>query len=53
VLVKMEKKPSWPELYAIIYICTLACEEVREIVSSKPANIRYNTLLFLLSCSQF
>ncbi|XP_023715703.1 transient receptor potential cation channel trpm isoform X3 [Cryptotermes secundus] len=40
VLVKMENKPSWPELYTIIYICTLACEEVREILSSKPVALR-------------
>lgn len=41
VLVKMEPVPSWQELYVIAYICTLACEKIREIVSSEPATISH------------
>ena len=36
ILVKMESTPSWAELYAIAYICTMGCEKVREIVTSEP-----------------
>lgn len=53
VLVKMDMKPSWQELYTIAFICTLACEKVREIVSSEPVAIRYDSHLFLLLYSQF
>jgi len=41
VLVKTDVKPSWQELYTIAYICTLACEKVREIVSSEPVAISH------------
>jgi transient receptor potential cation channel subfamily M protein 3 len=41
VLVKMETKPTWEGLYTTIYIFTLACEKVREIVSSEPVAIRH------------
>lgn len=44
VLVKTDVKPTWQELYTIAYICTLACEKVREIVSSEPVAIRYDTV---------
>ncbi|XP_063221522.1 transient receptor potential cation channel trpm isoform X3 [Bacillus rossius redtenbacheri] len=39
VLVKMEATPSWQEFYVISYIITLACEKIREIVSSEPVAI--------------
>ncbi|XP_024940536.1 transient receptor potential cation channel trpm isoform X3 [Cephus cinctus] len=41
ILVRMGKKPTWPEIYAIAYICTLGCEKVREIVSSEPATLSH------------
>ncbi|GLH02373.1 Transient receptor potential cation channel, partial [Gryllus bimaculatus] len=41
VLVKMGPVPSWQELYIIAYICTLACEKVREIVSSEPVAVSH------------
>ncbi|XP_033608000.1 transient receptor potential cation channel trpm isoform X2 [Cryptotermes secundus] len=41
VLVKMDMKPSWQELYTIAYICTLAFEKVREIVSSEPVAVSH------------
>jgi hypothetical protein len=53
VLVKIKNKPSWEELYTIIYVCTLDYEKVRQFVSSEPVAIRYDTLRFLPSCSQF
>jgi transient receptor potential cation channel subfamily M protein 3 len=51
VLVKMDAKPSWQELYTIAYVCTLGCEKVREIVSSEPVAIRYDILVFSRLCS--
>jgi transient receptor potential cation channel subfamily M protein 3 len=56
VLVKMDMKPSWHELYTIAYICTLACEKVREIVSSEPVAVRYDChvmcqLLVVMCCA--
>lgn len=39
VLVRMRPTPNWQELYSILYIITLGCEKVREIVSSEPAQI--------------
>ncbi|XP_021919467.1 transient receptor potential cation channel trpm isoform X2 [Zootermopsis nevadensis] len=41
VLVKTDIKPSWQELYTIAYVITLACEKVREIVSSEPVAISH------------
>ncbi|XP_069671775.1 transient receptor potential cation channel trpm isoform X1 [Periplaneta americana] len=41
VLVKTDPVPSWQELYTIAYICTLACEKIREIVSSEPVAISH------------
>jgi transient receptor potential cation channel subfamily M protein 6 len=52
VLGEMENKPSWQELYTIIYVCTLLAEKVREI-ASEPVSIRYDKLWFLHLCSQF
>jgi transient receptor potential cation channel subfamily M protein 3 len=40
VLVKMEIKPSWEGIYTITYICTFACEKIREIVSSEPVGLK-------------
>jgi Stage III sporulation protein AC/AD protein family. len=40
VLVKTEEIPSWQELFTIAYIMTLACEKIREIVSSEPVAVR-------------
>lgn len=33
--------PSWAEVYAIAYICTLGCEKVREILTSEPATLSH------------
>lgn len=39
VLVKMEQKPRWQEMYSIAYIATLGFEKIREIISSEPVAI--------------
>lgn len=39
VLVRMERTPSWQEVYSIAYITTLGCEKIREIVCSEPVAI--------------
>lgn len=41
ILVRMDETPTWSELYAIAYICTLGCEKVREIVTSEPATLSH------------
>ncbi|CAG2058672.1 unnamed protein product [Timema podura] len=41
VMVRMEQTPSWQEIYVIAYIVTLACEKIREIVSSEPVAISH------------
>nr|CAD7265095.1 unnamed protein product [Timema shepardi] len=41
VMVRMEQIPSWQEIYVIAYIVTLACEKIREIVSSEPVAISH------------
>ncbi|KAJ9575655.1 hypothetical protein L9F63_007484, partial [Diploptera punctata] len=41
VLVKTEEMPSWQELYTIAYVITLACEKIREIVSSEPVAVSH------------
>jgi hypothetical protein len=53
VAIKTEEKPSVQELYAAIYIWTLACELIREFISSESFSLRYGPLLFLLVCTQF
>lgn len=35
----MSEKPSWIEIYAICYICTLGCEKIREIATSEPVTL--------------
>ncbi|KAM7344556.1 transient receptor potential cation channel, subfamily M isoform 7-T7 [Cochliomyia hominivorax] len=41
VLVKMEQKPRWQEMYSIAYIATLGFEKIREIISSEPVAITH------------
>lgn len=41
VLVKMHPNPSWAELYAIAYICSMGCEKVREIITSEPVKLSH------------
>ncbi|XP_034942381.1 transient receptor potential cation channel trpm isoform X2 [Chelonus insularis] len=41
ILIRMGDRPTWPEIYAIAYICTLGCEKVREIVTSEPATLAH------------
>ncbi|XP_044016610.1 transient receptor potential cation channel trpm isoform X3 [Aphidius gifuensis] len=41
ILIKMLDHPSWAEVYAIAYICTLGCEKVREILTSEPATLSH------------
>lgn len=41
VLVKMSPYPTWQEVYSILYITTLGCEKIREIISSEPVAISY------------
>ncbi|XP_065366782.1 transient receptor potential cation channel trpm isoform X7 [Calliphora vicina] len=41
VLVKMEHKPRWQEIYSIAYIATLGFEKIREIISSEPVAITH------------
>ena len=41
ILVRMGDCPSWPEIYAITYICTLGCEKFREIATSEPAKLSH------------
>lgn len=41
ILVHMDIRPSLPEIYAIVYICTLGFEKMREIVISEPATISH------------
>lgn len=52
VLVRMQPTPSWQEAYSILYISTLGCEKIREIISSEPVAITYvyfnNYILFYL-----
>nr|CAD7576732.1 unnamed protein product [Timema californicum] len=45
VMVRMEQIPSWQEIYVIAYIVTLACEKIREIVSSEPVAISDASLI--------
>lgn len=39
VLVRMGPTPTWQEAYSILYITTLGCEKVREVISSEPVAI--------------
>ncbi|XP_043280353.1 transient receptor potential cation channel trpm isoform X2 [Venturia canescens] len=41
ILIRMTDCPSWAEIYAIAYICTLGCEKVREIATSEPAKLSH------------
>lgn len=42
ILVQMdEHHPSFAEIYAIAYICTLGCEKVREIATSEPQTLSH------------
>ncbi|XP_012280563.1 transient receptor potential cation channel trpm isoform X2 [Orussus abietinus] len=41
ILVRMGESPGWPEIYAIMYVCTLGCEKVREIAISEPATLSH------------
>jgi transient receptor potential cation channel subfamily M protein 3 len=49
ILVKMEITPSWKGIYVITYICTFACEKIREIVSSEPVSLRQKLLMWTRS----
>lgn len=46
VLVKMGPTPSWQECLAIIYVCSLGCEKIREIISSEPVTISQKLLVW-------
>ncbi|XP_076682040.1 transient receptor potential cation channel, subfamily M isoform X7 [Andrena cerasifolii] len=41
ILIHMDDHPSLAEIYAIMYICTLGCEKVREIATSEPATLSH------------
>ncbi|KAJ8678740.1 hypothetical protein QAD02_014527, partial [Eretmocerus hayati] len=41
ILVRMGDVPSWAEIYAIAYICTMGCEKVREIATSEPVALSH------------
>ncbi|XP_049813711.1 transient receptor potential cation channel trpm [Schistocerca nitens] len=41
VLIRTEPNLSWQEIYVVAYICTLACEKIREIISSEPVAISH------------
>lgn len=42
----MEETPSWQECLAIIFVCSLGCEKIREIVSSEPVAISQKILVW-------
>lgn len=47
VLVKMRNTPTWQECLAILYICTLGCEKVRELLSSEPVAISHKFAVWI------
>ncbi|KAK9681017.1 Ion transport protein [Popillia japonica] len=47
VLVKMDNTPTWQECLAILYICTLGCEKVRELLSSEPVAISHKFAVWI------
>lgn len=42
----MEATPSWQECLAIIFVCSLGCEKLREIVSSEPVALSQKILVW-------
>jgi hypothetical protein len=53
VLMKTEEKLSWLEWYVNIYIFAMACEEIREFISSESVSLRYDTAPFLFFGTQY
>lgn len=42
----MDATPTWQECLAIIFVCSLGCEKIREIVSSEPVAISQKILVW-------